>query len=358
MLQRKANIMKTSTPSFYNPANAASWAYNPNVRSLFEAAGDYRKQNEIKAAASDQKRVALLLIDVQRDFCHTEGTLYVGGRSGMGAIEDSKRIAEFVYRNMDRITSVIPTMDTHQAIQIFSPSFWTDQDRQPLSPHLLIDGNMKVLTPDGKPTGQRAVVNPAITHQVTGADNYVWLEKQAAFYTAELARKGKYLLYLWPEHCMLGSIGYSLVGVVQEAHMFHSYVRSAQNEPQIKGGNPLTENYSIFGPEVTKRHDGKGDFVQKNMAFLRTLLDNDEIVIAGQASSHCVKSSIDDLLDEILAKDPALAKKVTLLRDCTSAVVVPGVVDYTDQAEQAFDRYAAAGMKIVSSTDPIDSWMK
>jgi nicotinamidase-related amidase len=140
--------------------------------------------------------------------------------------------------------------------------------------------------------------------------------------------------------------------------MFHSYVRSAQNQVQVKGGNPLTENYSIFAPEVMTRHDGLGAIAQKNAAFLNLLLQNDAVVIAGQASSHCVKSSIDDLLGEIQSRDPALAKKVYILRDCTSAVVVPGVVDFTPQADQAFDAYAAAGMNIVSSTDPMSSWLK
>jgi hypothetical protein len=37
-------------------------------------------------------------------------------------------------------------------------------------------------------------------------------------------------------------------------------------------------------------------------------------------------------------------------------VVVPGVVDYTDEADAAFERYAAAGLHVVRSTDPIDRW--
>jgi hypothetical protein len=31
--------------------------------------------------------------------------------------------------------------------------------------------------------------------------------------------------------------------------------------------------------------------------------------------------------------------------------VIPGVVDYTDQANAAYQRFAAAGMNIVKSTD-------
>jgi len=47
---------------------------------------------------------------------------------------------------------------------------------------------------------------------------------------------------------------------------------------------------------------------------------------------------------------------VYLLEDCTSPVVVPGVVDYTEQADEAFQRFAASGMHLVKSTQPLDSW--
>jgi len=85
-------------------------------------------------------------------------------------------------------------------------------------------------------------------------------------------------------------------------------------------------------------------------------LDFDVIVIAGQAKSHCVAWTIDDLLADILAQDKRLVEKVYLLEDCTSPVVVPGVIDYTDQADAAFQRFADAGMHVVRSTDPVESW--
>ncbi len=84
-------------------------------------------------------------------------------------------------------------------------------------------------------------------------------------------------------------------------------------------------------------------------------------MIAGQAASHCVKSSIDDLLAEIALHDEALARKVYILADCMSAVTVPDgkggfVADFTSEAEQALARFRAAGMHVVRSTDPIEGW--
>jgi nicotinamidase-related amidase len=186
--------------------------------------------------------------------------------------------------------------------------------------------------------------------------------EQVRFYCESLEKAGKYRLYLWPPHCILGSDGHALAGVVHEARMFHSYVRGAQSWVEVKGGNPLTENYSVMAPEVLVRHDGQ-PLAQKNTSFLRTLLDADAVIIAGQAASHCVKSSIDDILSEIVATDPGLAKKIHLLTDCMSAVTVPDgkggfVADFTGEADAALARFAAAGMKLVKSTDSLSAWLR
>src|SRR4051794_18308985 len=150
---------------------------------------------------------------------------------------------------------------------------------------------------------------------------------------------------------MLGSDGHALVGVLHEARLFHAYARGQQSWVEVKGGNALTENYSVLRPEVLMRHDGQ-PLAQRNTAFIKTLLQADAVVIAGQAASHCVKSTIDDLLDEIVAFDKALVKKVHILTDCMSAVVTPHI-DFTSQAEAAMQRFAAAGMNLVRSTDEV-----
>jgi nicotinamidase-related amidase len=80
------------------------------------------------------------------------------------------------------------------------------------------------------------------------------------------------------------------------------------------------------------------------------------VIITGQAKSHCVAWTISDLLEDIRARDERLARKVYLLEDCTSPVVIPGVVDYTEQADAAFQRFADAGMNVVRSVDPLDRW--
>jgi nicotinamidase-related amidase len=90
--------------------------------------------------------------------------------------------------------------------------------------------------------------------------------------------------------------------------------------------------------------------------LIETLLGFDRIIITGQAKSHCVAWTIDDLLTEIKTIDANLAKKVYLLDDCTSAVVVPGVIDFTEQADATYARFADAGMHLVKSSQPLETW--
>jgi nicotinamidase-related amidase len=173
-------------------------------------------------------------------------------------------------------------------------------------------------------------------------------------YVRALAAGGKYDLTIWPYHALLGGIGHALVSAVEEAFFFHGIARRSQPDFQVKGDNALTEHYSMLGPEVTQGPDGD-PLGGKNSALIRRLLTFDAVVVAGQAKSHCVAWTIDDLLaDE--AGGGRLAERTYLLEDCSSPVVVPGVVDYTDAADAAFERFEAAGMHVVRSTDPIDSW--
>jgi nicotinamidase-related amidase len=106
---------------------------------------------------------------------------------------------------------------------------------------------------------------------------------------------------------------------------------------------------------VTEGPTGE-EIAQKNIGFIRELLDFEAVIIAGQAKSHCMAWTINDLLNEILVSDRKLAEKVYLLEDCTSPVVIPGVIDYTEQANAAFQKFSDAGMHIVRSSDPISSW--
>jgi nicotinamidase-related amidase len=155
---------------------------------------------------------------------------------------------------------------------------------------------------------------------------------------------------------MLGGIGHALVPAVEEAVFFHTIARASQPLFEVKGTNPLTEHYSALGPEVTEGPDGV-PIAERDRSIVERLLRFDAVVVAGQAKSHCVAWTIEDLLRDVHAGDARLAERVFLLEDCTSPVVVPDVVDYTEEAEAAFRRFVSAGMHVIRSTDPIDRWL-
>src|SRR5690349_9334450 len=125
-------------PGSYDARRAADYTYRPDAAKLAGEATAWRAQHALKPSAADEARVHLLLIDVQKDFCFPEGTLYVAGRSGTGAIDDSRRIAELIYRNLGAFTEITATMDTHLAYQIFFPGFWLDQGDAPLTAHRVV----------------------------------------------------------------------------------------------------------------------------------------------------------------------------------------------------------------------------
>lgn len=307
----------------------------------------WAKQQEISPAATDTTRICLLIIDAQNTFCIPEFELFVGGRSGIGAVDDNVRLCEFIYRNLGAISAIAPTMDTHTAMQIFHPIFWINDRGEHPSPasNISFDEVEKGVWK----------VNPAVAHSVALGDEQA-LQKHGVYYAGQLTENGKYPLTVWPYHSMLGGIGHALVSALEEAIFFHSIARSTQAMFEIKGDNPLTENYSVLQPEVLDTYDGT-PIADKNQKFIEKLLSFDAIVVAGQAKSHCVAWTVEDLLNYCLATDAQLVKKIYLLEDCTSAVVVPGVVDFSDRADAAYGRFAEAGMGVVKSTDAIASWM-
>jgi nicotinamidase-related amidase len=333
-------------PDFFERTKVEKvWQVNYQQKSI--EAKDWAKLHSLQPAAKDKTKICLMAIDVQNTFCIPDFELFVGGENGRGAVEDNIRLCEFIYRNLGTITEIAPTMDTHTAMQIFHPIFWINDAGEhpaPAATMISLDDVQKGVWK----------VNPAIAYSLAQG-NYLGLQQHALHYVKKLTDEGKYPLTIWPYHAMLGGIGHALVSSVEEALFFHNIARHSQTNFEIKGGNPLTENYSVLRPEVLDDAQGR-PIAQKNTRFLQKLLNFDAVIIAGQAKSHCVAWTIDDLLTEIVSQDVNLAKKVYLLEDCTSPVVVPGIVDFTAQADAAFKRFADAGMHLVKSTEPMDSW--
>jgi nicotinamidase-related amidase len=331
-------------PSHFD-ASRIGEIYRVEYQRLARDAERYSAEHRIVPAADDEHRVVLLLVDVQNTFCTPGFELFVAGRSGRAAVDDNRRLAEFLYRNLGNITRIFATLDTHTAMQIFHPVFLVDESGRHPDP-------MTVVSLEDVTEG-RYRANPLVARAL-GSDAES-MQRHLDHYCRELSDESKYNLMVWPYHAMLGGVGHALVSAIEEAVFFHGIARGSQASFEIKGNNPLTEHYSVLRPEVLEDADGV-PIAGKNDRLIEELLAYDAIVIAGQAKSHCVSWTASDLLAEIRARDPELAKKVYLLDDCSSPVVVPGVVDFTEQADSRFRDFAGEGVNIVRSTQPMSEW--
>ncbi|MEX0851220.1 MAG: hypothetical protein WD015_06915 [Gaiellaceae bacterium] len=325
-------------PPHFDPERVGDvWRVDYETR--FASALSWAQEHDLEPVATDRARVCLLLVDAQNTFCTPGFELFVAGRSGTGALDDNRRLCAFVYRNLDAITQTIVTLDTHQAFQIFHAPFLVDADGRHASPYTLV-------TPEDV-ASNRWRVDPEAA-EIAGLAQP---EAHLAAYVDALAAGGKYDLTIWPFHAMLGGIGHALVSAVEEALFFHAIARRSQTQFEIKGRNPLTEHYSVLGPEVLRGSGGE-PLGARNTALIEYLLDFDAVIVAGQAKSHCVAWTVEDLLNDA----PEVAPRLYLLEDCSSPVVVRGAVDYTADADAAFARFAEAGAHVVRSTEPMPSW--
>jgi len=75
--------------------------------------------------------------------------------------------------------------------------------------------------------------------------------------------------------------------------------------------SPKTEHYSVFHAEVEDREDEKTLLHEK---LLTLLLRYRAVYIGGEASSHCVRSTVEDLVEYM---DP---EKIALLQNAMSPV--------------------------------------
>ncbi len=330
-------------PDFFDPSRANQVWRVPYEQRAIEAI-QWAQQHGLQPVSADGRRIWLLLVDTQNTFCLPDFELFVAGRSGRAAVDDTVRLCQFIYRNLGVISQVTATLDTHMSIQIFHAIFLVDEAGANPAPYSQISAE-DIRSGKWK-------FNPALAGPLGVSPEYG--QEMLIHYVTRLEASSKYELTIWPYHAMLGGVGHALAASVEEALFFHSIARTAQTQFDVKGDHPFTENYSAIGPEVETGPMGE-TLEKRNTKYIDTLQEVDALIVAGQAKSHCVAWTLADLLEDIRSVDPALAKKIYLLEDCTSPVVVPGA-DFTHAADKAYEGFAEAGMHIVRSTDPIESW--
>ncbi len=321
--------MPLPLPDFYLPTQV-SQLFIERGGLVADAGEAYARTHGIKPSAQDKHRIAAFGIDVQVGFCTPGASLFVPG-----AVEDTQRTVEWLYRNLGQITGLFFSLDTHRMFQIFHPAWWVDAKGQhpaPLTPVFLDDVRAGKWVPVAHP-------------------------KESIEYVKKLEATGKYVLTIWPYHTLLGGLSHALVPAVMEAALFHAAARKHQTHFETKGTHAMTENYSVLSPEVTELNGQVvGDF---NAPFFKMLMEYDRIYVFGQAKSHCVLSTLNDIQQHVMSTDPALAKKIFILEDAMSPVPAPPLnplpdhLNFPKLADEAVKKWRAAGMNVVKTTDPL-----
>jgi nicotinamidase-related amidase len=303
-----------TTPAF-TPALDTDRLYEPDLQGAYEAGlRDFQAP-----AGQDSPRVLAWLIDMQIDFVLPPP---VGRLTVPGAVEDTRRTVEWLYRHVQQITQIAASLDTHTPFQIFYPSWWKNPQGEHPKPFTVITSD------DVRGGSWRPVTEP------------VW----SINYLEQLEKVGKKNLMIWPLHCMEGTTGRALVPAVAEAILYHSGARLAQPTYLTKGTIAHTEFYSVVEPEVKYPKHPDGGL---NTRFLDMVAQFDLIYVAGQARSHCVLETMQSVMRHF-ASQPDIIRKLRFLDDCTSSI--PGFERATEDQTQEFAR---KGMRLVKSTDPI-----
>ncbi|MDY3755045.1 MAG: hypothetical protein SOZ84_03425 [Treponema sp.] len=256
--------------------------------------------------------IELLIVDPQNDFCSSSGSMYI-----KNAEQDCQRISQFIYKHIDDIDSIHITMDMHPYYHIAHPIFWKDAN------------------------GNQPAVNTLITHADYVSGKYrpadSTLDKRVEDYLINLETRGRYVLTIWPPHCLLAT-----PGACVEEQLLKAVRTWEQHKPGritdfvTKASNPMTEHYSAIQAEVPDPADPS---TRINFNLIDKL-KNKDIVVAGEALSHCISHTIRDLCVYIPAS------RITLLTDCTS-----NVEGFDDIGNHFLIEYKNKGMKTATSTE-------
>jgi nicotinamidase/pyrazinamidase len=304
--------MMNAIPPFYDPQRVGSLFY-PELAAI----ADHAAAAGLSPATDDKRQIHLLIIDMQIDFCHPQGTLYVPG-----AEDDIRRLIGFIYRHAAQISKITCSLDSHLPLQIFHPAWWVDENGRHPDPFTVISA---------------ADVQAGRWRPRRSAD---W----SVQYVHKLEEAAKKALVIWPYHVPLGGIGNGLDPELWSAVFWHSIARQVQPNWWTKGTTPEVEHYSILKPEVPRPEQPQD---VKGQAFLAELEKEDMLLIAGEASSHCVLETVNDLV-QAFADRPDMLNRFHILQDCMSPVIHPEI-DFAALAQAEYERFAQMGVRFINS---------
>ena len=260
---------------------------------------------------------SLLLIDPQNDFCDLPGAAL----PVTGADADMRRLARFMRDARPALRDVIVTLDSHATVSIERTTFWKQSDGSPVTPFTEV-------TESAVRDGRYAPRDDSLRDEVLQ-------------YLHSLEAGGRYRLMVWPVHCVIGTWGHNIhEAVANELAEWEVHAQRGALKV-LKGLNPLTEQYSAVRAEVPRADD---PLTHTNAVLItRARPSEGLLLIAGEASSHCVAATVFDLLE---ATTPEERARVVILVDCMSPVR-----GFEANAQQFLASVAAQGARVMTTSE-------
>lgn len=261
------------------------------------------------------KNAHLIVIDPQNDFCLPTGALSIPGGD-----KDMERLADMITHNTGRIDSINVTLDSHHFVHIAHPCWWIDSNGNEPDPFTLI-------SVDDVTQGKWRAKNPGF-------------QKRSEDYVKALEAGGRYMLCIWPPHCIIGTTGHAVIDVLNDALRLWEGQFAIVNMV-TKGSNIFTEHYSAVKADVQDDEDLVTTGL--NTKLIDLLRDTDgDILIAGQALSHCVANTVRDIAENFSDEQ---VKRFVLLEDACS-----NVTGFEQLGDDFIKEMTAKGMRLSKTT--------
>lgn len=255
-------------------------------------------------------KTCLLLIDCQNDFCLPGSPLYING-----ADADMHRLSHFITSYPNLIDSIHVSLDMHNINDIAHPNYWINSENKHPEPFTNITVN-DVKTKKWSTTNKND-------------------ERKALLYLQILEDNKKFNHTIWPVHCVAGTYGANIFPTLNASLKKWMDFTKKSFQSHIKGMNRNSEHFGIFQSE-----DGDSEF---NHNLIINLYQNkNTVLIAGQAKSHCVATSLKQILDFY----PELIKNTIFLTDTSS-----NVSGCEHIADEIYLKLREAGMKEMTTVD-------
>jgi nicotinamidase-related amidase len=275
------------------------------------------------------KKIAIFAIDFQNDFCdiapadlpqRSGQPLYRPALPVDGAVEDVKRFSNWAISNIDKISRLFFTQDSHHYLDIAHPEWWEDANKNTPPP----------FTP--------------ISHSDITSGKWVprRFYQKSLQYVKSLEDGGEFGHFIWPPHCLMGTWGHNFHDEIYRV-IIEAEKRGIWPNIITKGSNPFTEHFGAFRANVPDANDPSTTI---DHMLINTLQSMDEVVIVGEARSHCVANSLRQLMQEV----PTLAPKLTILTDCMSDVKGLPPAFY-DTVQKIYDDAKALGVKFSTTVN-------